>query len=148
MKNANTYPQLVLRLALGLGFILPVLDRFGVMGTPGTKGVSWGSWTKFIDYTNTLAPFLSRSLADVGGRVVTAAELIFGVCLIIGFKTRYAAFGSAVLTLGFGICMAVFLNPYAPFGYPVFVFTGAGLVLSCVEKFNWSIDGILAAGKN
>lgn len=43
MKNANTYPQLVLRLALGLGFILPVLDRFGVMGTPGTKGVSWAA---------------------------------------------------------------------------------------------------------
>lgn len=144
MKNANTYPQLVLRLALGLGFILPVLDRFGVMGAPGAKGVAWGSWTKFIDYTNTLTPFLSRSLAEIGGGFATAAELIFGVCLIIGLKTRYAAFGGALLTFGFGICMAVFLNLQAPFGYPVFVFTGAGLVLSCVEKFNWSVDALLA----
>lgn len=148
MKNANTYPQLVLRLALGLGFVLPVMDRFGVMGAPGAKGVAWGSWTKFIDYTNTLTPFLSRSLAEIGGGVVTAAELIFGVCLIIGFKTKYVAFGGALLTFVFGISMAIFLSLQAPFGYPVFVFTGAGLVLSCVDKFNWSVDGLLAGGRD
>jgi len=142
MKNISGYPQLILRLALGLGFILPVLDRLGVLGASGVKGVSWGTWSKFVEYTNVLQPFVSYPVANVLGVVVTIAEALFGVCLILGFQTRYMAFGSALLTLIFGICMAVFTGINAPFSYPVFVFTGAGLVLSCVHKFQWSLDAL------
>lgn len=142
MKNAYGYPQLILRLALGIGFALPVLDRLGLLGAPGTKGVNWGTWAKFIDYTNVILPIVNRPIANVLGVFVTICEAVFGICLILGFKTRVMAYGSALLTLIFGFCMAVFLGIHSPFGYPVFVFTGGGLLLSCVEKFNWSIDNL------
>lgn len=143
MKNINGYPQLVLRLALGIGFLFPVLDRLGVLGAPGTEGVAWGSWEKFVDYTNLLLPIVNRAAANLFGLAATAAEVVFGICLIAGFKTRYMAFGSALLTLGFGLSMAIFVGIQAPIAYPVFVFTGGGLMLSCLTTFQWSIDNLV-----
>jgi uncharacterized membrane protein YphA (DoxX/SURF4 family) len=77
------------------------------------------------------------------GMVATIAEAVFGICLIIGYKTWQAALGSAILTLIFGLCMAIFVNSMAPFKYPVFVFTGAGLLLSCIAEYKWSVDRLL-----
>ncbi|SEJ40029.1 DoxX protein [Dyadobacter koreensis] len=142
MKNADTYPQLVLRLALGIGFLLPVCDRLGILGAPGEKNVNWGNWENFANYTNLILPVVSPAVANFLGAIVSILEVVFGFCLILGFKTRLMALGSALLTLIFGILMAIFLGIYAPFGYPVFVFTGGGILLSCVEKFKWSLDDL------
>lgn len=140
MRNIRPAAQLIARLALGIGFILPVSDRLGFLGAPGSPGVAWGNWANFVTYTNQILPFLSPSLASVAGLLATAAEAVFGIGLMLGIKTREAALGSAVLTGLFGICMAIFLGFKAPFDYPVFVFTGAALLLSQVEEFKWSFD--------
>jgi len=142
MKTRIAIGQLVLRIALGIGFLLPVMDRLGWLGAPGS-GVAWGSWANFVTYTNKLLPFLSTGGANITGMLATIAEAVFGVCLIIGFKTRQSALGSAILTLLFGLCMAIFVNIAAPFKYPVFVFTGAGLLLSCISEYKWSVDRLL-----
>jgi hypothetical protein len=39
--------------------------------------------------------------------------------------------------------MATSAGIAAPFNYPVFVFTGAGLVLAERRTFSWSIDNLL-----
>lgn len=139
MKDPFGVPQLILRLALGAGFILPVMDRFGLLGPPGS-GAAWGDWKHFVDYTQTLVPFTSRSFAEVMSLLATIAELLFGICLIIGFRIKEAALGAAILTLVFGLSMAIFVGIGAPFSYPVFVFTGAALVLSSLERYRWSMD--------
>jgi uncharacterized membrane protein YphA (DoxX/SURF4 family) len=143
MKKKSGIAQLVLRLALGSIFVISVIDRFGWLGTPGSSGVSWGDWKHFIDYTNTLLPFASRPIANIIGLLTTVAETAFGICLIIGMKTKQIALGAAMLTLCFGLCMAIFVSIGAPFSYPVFVFTGSGLVLSGVNRYRWSIDDYL-----
>lgn len=140
MKNTNGIPQLFLRFALGLGFILPVMDRIGWMGKPGSGTVAWGDWSHFIDYTNTLMPFLNRSLANVMGLTATIAEAIIGICLILGFQIKWASLAGALITFTFALFMIASLGIGAPFQYPVFVFTGAALVLSQVETYKWSID--------
>lgn len=145
MRDASRFPQLILRIALGIGFLLPVMDRLGVFGGPGTPNVAWGDWSHFIDYTHTLMPFLSRSLANIMGLVATLAEGIFGICLILGFKTRLVATGSALLTAFFAVFMIISLGIAAPFNYPVFVFTGGALVLATLPSFKWSIDELLTA---
>jgi len=147
MKYSNVLPQLIARLALGIGFILPVMDRFGILGGPGTKGIYWGEWSKFIDYTNYILPILNRDLSNAMGIFVTVCEILFGIGLTVGIKTRYMAMGSAALTVSFGVCMAVFLGIQAPFSYPVFVFTGAALLLSQADKFEWSIDQFMEKSK-
>ncbi|NML22570.1 DoxX family protein [Pseudoflavitalea sp. G-6-1-2] len=146
MTNASGIPQLFLRIALGVGFLFPVMDRLGLFGEPGAPNVAWGDWDHFTIYTNSILPFLSRPLASIMGGIATAAEAVFGICLILGFKTKSMAMGSALLTLTFGICMMIFLGIYAPFQYPVFVFTGAALVLSKVSYYKWSVDAALLPG--
>jgi len=141
--KATGFPQFFLRLALGAGFLLPVMDRLGLFGANGTPGVTWGDWPHFVDYTHTLMPFLSKSVAGLLGGAATLAEIVFGICLILGFQTKLMAAGAAVLTCTFAIFMMISLGISAPFDYPVFVFTGGGLVLAGLDYFQWSIDSLL-----
>jgi uncharacterized membrane protein YphA (DoxX/SURF4 family) len=139
MKNVTGIAQLILRLALGVGFVIPVMDRLGLLGPPGS-GASWGDWKHFVDYTNTLIPFASRQIANLMSIFATLAEWVFGITLIVGFRIKEAALGAGILTLCFGLCMATFVSIGAPFNYPVFVFTGGALVLSGLDHHQWSID--------
>lgn len=137
------YAQMSLRLALGIGFILPVLDRLGMLGLPGEANVGWGNWENFINYTHSLMPYLSKSLANIMGTVATIAEVLFGILLIVGFKTRYVALGSFALTLVFALSMLFFAGYRAPFNYSVFVCSMASLLLAGVSNYRWSLDNSL-----
>ncbi|MBD0259572.1 MAG: DoxX family membrane protein [Cytophagales bacterium] len=148
MNKSPGFAQLFLRLALGVGFMLPVLDRLGWLGLPGTGTVNWGDWKHFVAYTHALVPYVSRPLADALAGLATVAETVFAICLIVGYQLRYMALGAALLTFIFGICMATSTGLAAPFNYPVFVFTGAGLVLAEVRHFRWSIDCLLGRKSN
>jgi uncharacterized membrane protein YphA (DoxX/SURF4 family) len=143
MTRRQDLAQLLLRLALGAGFILPVLDRFGFLGGPGSKGVAWGSWPVFVRYAHSMLPFLPASLAGATAGMATAAEIVFGLCLIIGFQVRPMAAGAALLTFIFGLCMAVFLGIAAPFNYPVFVFTGGAWLLATIPVSRWGVDALI-----
>jgi len=135
----NTF-QLYLRLALGVGFILPVLDRLGYLGLPGEANVGWGNWSNFVDYTHSLMPYLNRDFANISGVIATIGEVVFGILLIIGYKTKYAAIGSGALTLVFALSMLFFAGYRAPFNYSVFVCSAASFLLSCIENYKWSLD--------
>lgn len=137
------FAQFLTRMALGAGFILPVLDRLGFMGAPGSAQVAWGDWQHFVDYTHTLIPFAGPGVAQAAALSATIAEVVLGLCLIAGFKTRWMGLGTAVITLTFALFMIASLGIGAPFQYPVFVFTGAGLLLSGQNTFKWSIDSYI-----
>jgi uncharacterized membrane protein YphA (DoxX/SURF4 family) len=139
MTRRQDLAQLLLRFALGIGFLLPVLDRLGYLGPAGSKSVAWGSWPVFVQYTHTLVPFLPGWVASAAAVIATVAETIFGICFIIGIRVRLMAIGAAVLTGIFGLCMAVFNGIGAPFAYPVFVFTGGALLLSTIPRYRYSI---------
>lgn len=143
MKNTLPTAQLFLRLALGIGFILPVMDRLGMLGLPGEPNVGWGNWSNFTDYTHSLMPYLNLSLAGIMGAIATIAEVIFGILLIIGYKTKQTAVGSFALTLIFAVSMLLFAGYRAPFNYSVFSVSAASLLLSVIEDYKWSIDNYL-----
>lgn len=147
MKNTQQLAQIFLRLALGIGFILPVLDRLGMLGAAGDPNVGWGNWTNFIDYTNSLMPYLNHNMANIMGVIATVAEIIFGVLLIIGFKIRITAYGSFLLTLSFALSMLIFAGYRAPFNYSVFTASAASLLLATIPFYNWSIDKLLNTKK-
>ena len=65
MTNSFRVPQLLLRLALGIGFLTTVSDRLGFLGPFGTRNVEWGNWHNFIDYTGTLMPFPDRPAVNI-----------------------------------------------------------------------------------
>lgn len=139
MKNSFKLPQLLSRIALGVGFLTTVSDRFGLFPA-GTRNIEWGSWDKFIDYTATLMPFLERPVVNVMGGLATFFETAIGILLIIGFKTRFTAIGSSVLTLVFAIAMTIFLGIKAPINFAVFGTCAGSLLLSTVPEYYWSLD--------
>lgn len=146
-QHLRPLAQLFIRLALGIGFLWPVMDRLGWLGEPGSGTVAWGNWDHFVTYTNTLMPFVNREVTNVMAFIATSAEIVFGICLIVGFKTRMVALGGAALTLIFALCMAVFISPAAPLNYPVFVFTGGNLLLATITSYPWSVDDLRAGSR-
>ena len=142
MNNIAGIGQFFLRLAIAISFLMAVMDRLGLMGPPGS-GTAWGDWKHFVDYTNILLPFVNRPIANMMSVVATIAEFVFGVLLTVGYRIKEVALGTGILTLSFGLCMAIFVSITAPISYPVFVFTGAALVLSGLDQYAWSIDSYI-----
>jgi len=145
MKCPFSIAQLFLRFSLGIGFLLPVLDRTGYFGIPGAPNVIWGDWTSFAGYTQQLMPYLSLGIASYFGFAATVLEIVFALMLIAGYKTRYAAMGSFALTLIFALSMMLFIHVRAPFNFSVFTLSFSSLLLASFSKFPWSLDAYLNA---
>jgi uncharacterized membrane protein YphA (DoxX/SURF4 family) len=141
MKNISI-PQagLVLRIILGITMLSAVADRFGLWGAPGAPGVAWGNWENFVAYTQTLNAFASKSVAGILGALATFFEILFGICLIIGFKTRIIALGTSGLMLLFAIAMALSSTIKAPLDYSVLTSAAAALLLSAIGKTTFAAD--------
>ncbi|WP_261512288.1 DoxX family membrane protein [Chryseobacterium paludis] len=143
MKDSFKIPQLLLRCALGITFLTPVSDRLGLLGAPGTGNIEWGNWENFINYTTTLMPFLDRPMVNIMGGIATVSELLIGILLIIGFKTKYAALGASLLTLTFILFMIFSVGIQKPINFGVFTATTASFLLSRMPNYNWSLDNLL-----
>jgi putative oxidoreductase len=140
MKSHGQIAQLILRIALGIGFLSPVFDRLGWLGGAGEKNIAWGNWDAFLNYVHVLLPWLSNQLSNFFGLMATVAEATLGVLLIIGFKTRLAAFGTFLLTLLFMLCMTATLGFKAALNYSVPAFSAGALLLSAMPGYLWSLD--------
>lgn len=147
MKHKLDISQFFLLLALGIGFLLPVFDRFGWLGQAGVNGTSWGNWQNFVAYTNTLMPYMNSSATNVMAALATVGETVFGIALIVGYKTRLASFSSFFLTLLFALSMFFFTEMRAPFTYSVFVDSAASLLLASLTAYRWSIDEVVSLKK-
>ena len=85
-ENGTEIVRLFARFALGASFLSAVADRFGVWGPHGAKKVSWGDFAHFVEYTGATSLFPS-SLTVSFAWAATVAETLFGILLIVGFKT-------------------------------------------------------------
>jgi putative oxidoreductase len=148
METSFKTPQLLLRLAIGITFLTPVLDRLGILGAAGTGNIEWGNWENFINYTTTLMPFFDRPMVNVMGLIATIAETTIAIGLIIGFKTRYVALASCLLTLTFILFMATSVGIQKPINFGVFTASAASFLLSYIPNYKWSVDNaIKSAGE-
>lgn len=142
MEDKFKIPQLLLRCALGITFLTPVFDRLGILGQPGTGNIEWGNWENFINYTTTLMPIFDRPVVNILGAIATISELLIGIFLIIGFKTKYAALGASLITLTFIVFMTLSVGIQKPINYGVFTASAAGFLLSFMPNYNWSLDNL------
>ena len=147
MEDKFKIPQLLLRYALGITFLTPVLDRLGLLGQPGIGNIEWGNWDNFINYTATLMPILDRPLVNTMGAIATVSELLISICLIVGFKTKQAALGASLITLTFIIFMTLSVGIQKPINYGVFTASAAGFLLSFMPNYNYSLDNLIKKGK-
>src|ERR1700735_4032169 len=119
-----SYATLLLRVGLGVGFLSAVADRLGLWGAFGQPNVEWGNFSRFLEYTHTLNWYLPAGMILPLGITATGAEFLFGLLLLVGWRTRAAALLSALLLLTFAGAMTLALGIKAPLNYAVL--TGIG----------------------
>jgi len=142
MKKQLSVIQLFLRCALGIGYLVPALDRLGVWGKNGQPGISWGDWQHFVQYAGEVMSFLPHTIVNVFAVTATLAEISFGILLLIGQWTKWAALGSGVLALLFAVSMAISFGIVSPLSYSVFTVSAASFLLATVDKYRWSLDNL------
>ncbi|GAB5526250.1 MAG: hypothetical protein Roseis2KO_41220 [Roseivirga sp.] len=129
--------QLFLRLALGVTFLSAVADRFGLW--PAAVS-AWGNFDAFLAYTGTLAPWVPASLLPALGWSVTVLEIVLGLWLILGFKTRMTARISGFLLLIFALSMTLTSGIKGPLDYSVFSAAAAAFGLSLMPGDFMAMD--------
>ncbi|MEG0761938.1 MAG: DoxX family protein [Chryseobacterium sp.] len=132
------FPQLFLRLAISVSMLSAVADRFGLWG----KNSAWGNWENFEKYTKQLTFFLPESFGDLSAYAATFLEILFPLLLILGFKTKIAAYGSGFLLLIFAFSMTLALGVKAPLDYSVWIGCAAAFLLAVQEKYSFTIDNL------
>jgi uncharacterized membrane protein YphA (DoxX/SURF4 family) len=138
------YATLLLRIGLGVGFLSAVADRLGLWGAFGRPNVEWGNFSRFLEYTHTLNWYLPAGMILPLGVIATGAEILFGLLLIVGWRTRTAALLSGLLLLIFGVSMTLALGIKAPLNYAVLTGIGGALLLASRESFPFSVDELLS----
>ena len=137
------FSSVFLRLALGISFLSAVADRFGIWGVYGQRNVAWGNYARFVDYTEKLDWFLPAGMIPTVALIATAAEALFGLLLVLGWKTRITAFLSGVLLTAFALVMTVALGAKAPLNFSVFSAAGGAFLLATSSEFPFSLDNLL-----
>lgn len=131
--------KLFLRFAIASAFLSAVADRFGWWN----EAISvWGNWQSFLDYTALINPWFPASIIPIVGVVATATEIIFAVCLIVGFKTEFFAKLSGFLLLIFALSMAFSMGIKGAFDYSVFTAAAAAFALSSMKDKYLEVDSL------
>jgi putative oxidoreductase len=136
------YLTVPLRIALGLSFLFPVADRLGILGPPGTAGVTWGNFANFLRYNAQVNSFMPAAIRPILGVTATVLESLFGISLFLGVCTPLAAAGAGGLLLLFGTAMAISLGIKSPFDYSVFSAMGGALLLAAWGVYPLSADSL------
>ena len=143
----ETVSSVFLRLALGISFLSAVADRFGLWGVYGQPDVAWGNYARFAAYTAKLNWFLPAITIPALAIISTAAEILFGLLLVLGWKTRTVALLSGVLLTTFALAMTVALGVKAPLDLSVFSAAGGSLLLATSANFPLSLDELVRRNK-
>mgnify|MGYP002777817618 CR=1 FL=1 len=131
------------RLALSAGFLSAVADRFGLWGPAGAEGIAWGNWSAFVAYTGQLTGWLSTQaeLTALAAIVATMLELVLGLLLLVGLKTRFAALLSGLLLLTFALSMTISASSLKPaLDYSVYVASAGAFLLASLNRYPYSLD--------
>lgn len=136
--------KLYLRLGVAFGFLSAVADRFGLW----PKNLSaWGNWENFLVSTKNLNPWFPENLISAFGFLATAAEIIFGLCLLVGYKINLFSKLSGLLLLIFALAMAFSSSIKTPLDYSVFAASGAAFAIGTIKVKFLEVDQLLTKSR-
>ncbi len=128
---ANKWIKLFLRFGIGFGFLSAVADRLGLWPQEIS---AWGNWESFLNYTEAINPIVPEFIIPALGLLATIAETIFGLFLILGFKTEWTAKLSGYLMLIFALAISFSTGIKGAFDYSVFAASGGAFALSLMKE--------------
>jgi putative oxidoreductase len=123
-----------LRFALAAGFLSAVASRLGLWGSHSS------GWEKYLDYVRKVNSFAPASIIPLLAIASTILESAFAILLSIGYKTRWAALGTSMLTLLFASAMTYSFGIKEPLDYSVFAFSASAFLLTIIPDYPYSID--------
>jgi len=133
----NKIIKIFLRLAIAFGFLSAVADRLGLWPEEIS---AWGNWESFLEYTQLINPVIPEMLIPAAGLVATGAEVIFGICLILGLKTELMAKMSGYLMLFFALAITFSTGIKGAFDYSVFAASAGAFALSTMKEKYLELD--------
>src|SRR5262249_17035599 len=137
------FSSVFLRIALGGTFLSAVADRFGLWGAYGYPNVAWGSYPRFVAYTAKLLWLLPPAPVPALALGATVAGTLFGLLLVLGWKTQLTSLLSGILLTAFALSMTLALGVKAPLDYSVFSAAGGALLLATYTRFPFSLDELI-----
>ena len=142
---SNNIIKIFLRLAISIGFLSAVADRFGLW----SKEVSvWGNWDNFLSYSQVINPWFPNSLIPTIAVLATVAEIIFAVFLIVGFKTELFAKWSGFLLLAFALSMSFSSGIKGALDFSVFSASAGAFALSLMKEKYLELDNLIYKSGN
>lgn len=132
--------KLFLRLAISLSFLSAVADRFGMWSTEIS---AWGNWENFVAYTKTINPWFPESVIPTIAILATIAEIVFALCLLVGFKTELFAKLSGFLLLLFALSMTFSTGIKGALDYSVFTASAGAFALSFMKDKYLELDSLI-----
>jgi thiosulfate dehydrogenase (quinone) large subunit len=142
MHNQNLQTAF-LRVALAAGFLSAVADRLGMWGLYGRPTVAWGDMQHFLPYVAKLNPWLPVAMVPPLGWLVTIAETVLGILLLVGWQTRWAARLSGFLLLAFAAGMAIGTGVKTALDASVFAASAGAFMLATARRYAWSVDELI-----
>jgi uncharacterized membrane protein YphA (DoxX/SURF4 family) len=144
LRRGGGYDTVYLRVALAVGFLAAVTDRFGLWGPYGATNVAWGDFGHFLAYTALINPELPAAAIPIVGWTATVAEVVIALALLVGFRTREAAMAAAILLFLFALAMTIGTGIKSPLNASVFAASAGALVLARMSPYPLSLDALLA----
>ncbi len=139
--SSNKLVKLFLRVSISFGIFSAVADRFGLW----SKKVSvWGNWESFLEYTYLINPWFPTSVISTLGMLVTAAEILLALFLLVGFKTELFAKLSGFLLLIFAISMTFSTGIKGVFDFSVFTASAGAFAISLIKEKYFELDNIIS----
>jgi putative oxidoreductase len=136
MKKYLDVAILLLRLALSIDFLSAIASRLGFWGSHSS------GWKNFIAYTGQVNSFVPKTFVPILAFTSTILESALALMLLIGYMTRRAALGTAILTLIFALAMTYSFGIKEPLDYSVFADCTAAFLLATMPQYRWSLDQI------
>jgi len=141
MNMNKKITKLFLRLAISVGFLSAVADRFGMWN----KEVSaWGNWDSFLEYTQFINPWFPIAIISTIGIMATTAEIVFAICLLLGYKTELFAKLSGLLLLVFALSMTFSYGIKGALDYSVFIAAAGAFAISTMKEKYLELDNLIS----
>ena len=145
MNTTKNITKLFLRLAISVGFLSAVADRFGLW----SKEVSaWGNWDSFLEYTQFINPWFPIAMISTIGIIATTAEIVFALCILLGYKTELFAKLSGFLLLVFALSMTISSGIKGALDYSVFIASAGAFALSTMKEKYMELDNLISKRNN
>jgi uncharacterized membrane protein YphA (DoxX/SURF4 family) len=125
--QAKKLAFLYARVALGIGFLSGIADRFGLWRG---RNVGYGNFAGFIRFTAQVNSFMPASSIPFLAWAATVAELVLGILLLLGLWLRWTGLASALLLILFGTAMAISFGAKSPLDYSVFTASAAAVLVA------------------